>query len=162
MRALLLTCLLLTSCGSGSDKDYSIKVFAVNVDCKFAEQVTIGAVDNFNQAGINLITDFRCVEFGDTYEFGETSKALSDLSSEFGRGHFLVPKFGNYFDGVANGNGSISVAVVGRLIDSIEQMSHEVAHTFGATHDFTSCNLMGYRRCGHPTKFNEKAIKEMR
>jgi hypothetical protein len=162
MMRLLLACLLLTSCGSSGSQDYSIKVFAVNVDCKFAELVTREASSRFYDAGIALITDFYCVEYPDTYEFGEKRQALSDLKSEFGNGHFLLPKFGNYFDGYQSGNSSLSVSVVGRLTDSAEQMAHEVAHQFGATHDLDNCNIMSLRRCGYPAKFNEKAIKEMR
>jgi len=158
----LLFALLLTSCGSASQTDYSIKVFAVNVDCQFAEQVVLEAQGRFLDAGIPLETDLHCVTWGESYEMGEKNKALSNLSAEFGKGHFLVPKFGAYFDGVSNANGSISVAVVGRLTDSAEQMSHELGHVFGASHDETNCNIMGLRRCGYPAKFNRKAIKEMR
>lgn len=162
-KLLLYSCLLLASCGSGSQKDYSIKVFAVNVDCKFAEQVTQGVAANFAEAGIALITDLHCVEWDKSYGFGETKRALEHLSRAFGNGHFLMPKFGNYFDGIQSGHSSISVAVEGRLLDSVEQASHEIGHQFGASHDFESpCNIMSYRRCGYPAKFNEKAILEMR
>jgi len=158
---IILISLLLASCGSSSQPDYSIKVFAVNVNCEFAEQVVLEAQSGFLEAGIPLETDLRCVTWGKSYEFGEKDKALAELSAKFGFGHYVVPRFGVLFDGVANRNGSISVAVRGRLLDSAEQMSHEVAHTFGATHDFSDCNLMGLRRCGYPAKFNEKAIEEM-
>jgi len=161
-KPLLVSCLLLTSCGSSSQPDYSIKVFAVNVDCQFAEQVVLEAQGRFHEAGIPLETDLRCVTWEKSYEMGEKNKALSELSAEFGKGHFLVPKFGLFFDGVANASGSISVAVVGRLTDSAEQMSHEVANGLGAEDDFSNCNIMGYRRCGYPAKFNEKAVEEMR
>lgn len=160
--SLLALCLLLASCGSGSQKDYSIKVFAVNVDCQFAEQVAQGVVAMFADAGIALITDLHCVKWDKSYEFGEKQKALADLSNVFGRGHFLVPRFGSFFDGTQVGNSSISVAVEGRLLDSLEQAAHELGHLFGASHDFSDCNLMGYRRCGYPAKFNDKAIGEMR
>jgi len=159
----LLFALLLASCGSsGSQQDYSIKVFAVNVDCKFAEQVVLEAQGRFFDAGIPLQTDLHCVTWGESYEFGESERALSELSATFGQGHFIVPKFGSFFDGIANNSGSISVGVIGRLRDSAEQMAHEVGHVFGASHDFFDCNIMGYRRCGYPAKFNEKAIKEMK
>ena len=151
-KLLLVGCLLLASCGSsGSQQDYSIKVFAVNVDCKFAEQVTLEAQSRFHAAGIPLETDLHCVTWGKNYGEDDKKRALAELSAEFGKGHFLVPKFGNFFDGVANANGSISVAVVGRLVDSSEQMSHEILHVFGAGHNFDSCNLMGYYRlCDNP------------
>lgn len=161
--SLLVSCLLLGSCGSSgsSNQDYNIKVFAVNVDCEFAEEVTLEAQSRFHAAGIPLQTDLHCVTWDKSYEFGEKKKALVELSAEFGKGHFIVPKFGTYFDGVSNNNGSISVAVEGRYLDSVEQASHEIGHQFGASHDFSDCNIMGYRRCGYPAKFNEKAIGEM-
>jgi hypothetical protein len=163
LKAILTTCLFLASCGSsGSQQDYSIKVFAVNVDCKFAEEVTLEAQSRFHTAGIPLQTDLHCVTWDKSYEFGEDKKALAELSAEFGKGHFIVPKFDGYFDGVANANGSISVAAVGRLVDSAEVMAHEVAHLFGASHDVTNCNIMGFFRCGYDAQFNEKAIEEMR
>jgi hypothetical protein len=156
-------------CGSsGSEKNYSIKVFAVNVDCQFAEEVTLDAQNRFLAVGIPLKTDFKCVTWDKTYEFGEKEKALSELSAKFGPGHYLVPRFGAYFDGVAFRNRSISVAVVGRLRDSAEQMAHEVAHTLGASHDTTNCNVMRKalaaiprRHCGYDAQFNHKAIEEM-
>jgi hypothetical protein len=120
------------------------------------------AQSRFFDAGIPLQTDLHCVTWEKSYEFGEKRKALSELSAAYGNGHFLLPKFGDYFDGVASNNSSISVAVVGRLVDSAEQMAHEVGHVFGASHDFSNCNIMGYRRCGYPAKFNEQAIREMR
>jgi hypothetical protein len=161
-QVILYTCLLLASCGSSSQPDYSIKVFAVNVDCKFAEQVVLEAASRFYDAGIPLETDLHCVTWDKSYEFGEVRKALLELSKHFGDGHYLVPKFGSYFDGVQAGISSISVAVKGRLLDSAEQASHEIAHLFGATHDFSDCNIMCLRRCGYPAKFNLKAIGEMK
>jgi hypothetical protein len=152
LKAILTSCLFLASCGSSSSsQDYRIKVFAVNVDCKFAEQVTLEAQGRFHAAGIPLETDLHCVSWGKSYEFGDKKRALLELSGVFGVGHFLVPKFGNFFDGTSNNNGSISVAVIGRLTDSAEQMAHEVLHFFGAGHNFDSCNLMGYYRlCDNP------------
>jgi hypothetical protein len=153
----------LTSCGSsGSQQDYSIKVFAVNVDCKFAEEVTLEAQSRFHAAGIPLETDLHCVTWGKSYGEDDKKRALAELSANFGIGHFIVPKFGNFFNGGATPNGSISVGVVGRLRDSAEQMAHEVGHQLGASHDFSNCNIMGYRRCGYDAQFNEKAIEEMR
>jgi hypothetical protein len=161
--SILTTCLLLASCGSsGSQKDYSIKVFAVNVDCKFAEEVTLEAQSRFHAAGIPLETDLHCVSWGKSYGEDDKKKALAELSAVYGVAHYLLPRFGNYFDGTSNSNGSISVAVVGRLRDSAEQASHEIAHLFGASHDFDNCNIMGIRRCGYDAQFNEKAIGEMR
>lgn len=161
-QVILYTCLLLASCGSGSQKDYSIKVFAVNVPCSFAEQVTQGVAAVFADAGIALITDLHCVEWGKSYGFGDRKKALAELSAEFGEGHFLVPKFDNYFDGYQAGSSSISVAVVGRLRDSVNQATHEILHQFGASHNFDSCNIMGYYRlCDNPPIL-ESTLREIK
>lgn len=161
----LILCLLLASCGSGSDYSQTvhkeITFYAVNVDCQFANEVVKGTLQLFKDAGIHTVAVLHCVEWDKSYEFGETKRALEHLSRAFGNGHFLMPKFGNYFDGIQSGHSSISVAVEGRLLDSVEQAAHEIGHGFGATHDFSDCNLMGYRRCGYPAKFNEKAILEM-
>lgn len=153
----------LASCGSSGsgNQDYSIKVFAVNIPCQFAEEVRAGIDANFHEAGIPLATDLHCVEWDKSYEFGEKKRALSELSAKFGRGHFLVPKFGDYFDGTSNSNGSISVAVQGRLEDSVNQASHEILHQFGAGHIFSECNLMGYYRlCDNPPIL-EQTLKEI-
>ena len=165
-KEILVSCLLLTSCGSsGSDYPESIHkeitFYAVNVNCQFDNEVVKGTLQKFKDAGIQTAAVLYCVEWDKAYEFGQTKQALNDLTKEFGNGHFLMPKFGNYFDGLQSGDRSISVAVVGRLDDSVEQAAHEIAHQFGATHDFSNCNLMGYRRCGYPAKFNDKAIGEM-
>ena len=151
MKASLLLCLLLTSCGSSGSQDYSIKLFAVNIDCSFAELVRAGIDAKFHEAGIPLVTDLYCVDWGKSYEFGEASGAVSELEAVYGDGHYLVPKFGTYFDGYQAGNSSISVAVEGRLEDSVSQASHEILHQFGAEHIFSECNLMGYYRlCDNP------------
>lgn len=160
-KALLVSCLLLASCGSGSQPDYSIKVFAVNVDCQFAEQVMLEAQGKFHAAGIPLETDLHCVNWEKSYRFGEKNKALSELSAKFGKGHFLVPKFGLFFDGVANSSASISVAVVGRLEDSKNQMTHEILHQFGASHIFEPCNVMGYYRACENPQILEQTLREI-
>jgi len=162
LKALLTSCLLLASCGSsGSSQDYSIKVFAVNVDCQFAEQVTLEAQSRFHAAGIPLQTDLHCVSWDKSYEIGEKRKALVQLKSEFGEGHFLVPRFGTQFDGTRMGNSSVSVAVIGRLEDSKNQMAHEVLHSFGAGHNFDSCNLMGYYRLCENPPILESTLREI-
>lgn len=154
--------LFLTSCGSDSSgSKYSVKIIAVNIPCKFAEEIRQGVDANFHEAGIAIVSDLHCVSWPKTYEFGEKLKALFQLKREFGAGHFIVPRFGRFFDGVQIKDSSISVGAEGRLLDSVEQASHEIAHQFGATHDLENCNLMGYRRCGYPAKFNDKAIGEM-
>lgn len=162
-KALLIFCLLLSSCGSGGsgNKDYNIKLFVVNIPCNFAEEIRNGIHRKFDNAEIPLVTDLYCVSWDKTYGIGEKRKALIQLRNEFGSGHFIVPKFGTQFDGVQIGSSSISVGVVGRLTDSEEQAAHEIGHQFGASHDFDNCNIMGYRRCGYPAEFNLKAIKEM-
>lgn len=166
-KALLVSCLLLTSCGSGSDYPQSvhkeIDFYAVNVDCQFANEVVKGTLQLFKDAGIHTVAALHCIEWDKSYEFGEEQKALAELTEQFGRGHYLLPRFGKYFDGMASGNSSISVAVADRYLDSVEQAAHEIGHGFGASHDFESpCNIMSYRRCGYPAKFNNKAILEMK
>ncbi len=133
----------------------------MNVDCEFAEHVTAEASKRFHNAGIPIVTDLYCVSWPKTYQFGESEKALSELSAVYGDGHYIVPKFGDYFDGIQWGNKSISVGVVGRLEDSKNQMTHEILHQFGASHVFEPCNVMGYYRACESPQILKQTLSEI-
>jgi hypothetical protein len=150
---LILLLLLLNSCGSSGSQDYHIKLFAVNVSCEYAAEIQQGIKDKLQGAGVPFTSELAgCIDWPKSYEFGESEQALADLRQAFGAGHYLLPRFsGLWFDGVQIGDASLSVAVEGRLKDSVNQASHEVLHQFGAGHNLDSCNIMGfYRSCDNP------------
>jgi hypothetical protein len=161
---LMLACLLLTSCGSSSSqKDYSIKLFAVNVPCDYAAEVQAGITAKMQASGIPFSSELAgCIEQDWPYiNVDDTKKALNQLTRDYGTGHYLTPRFGTYFNGKQSGNTSLSTAVEGRLDDSIDLAAHEILHRWGATHILDGCNVMGYHSTCDNAPILEKTLKEI-
>lgn len=164
-KTLLISFLLFVS----SAQAQNVFIFTDAVSCLEGLYIVRDSHFDFKQAGINPKFNVFCVNNYKQKEYrrGSAHIQLRDLNKYFYKrgyrnNHYIVRPFNGYFDGVAVRRDSISVAKPDRVLDASEQMSHEVAHVKGASHDFSNCNLMGYRRCGYPAKFNRKAIKEMR
>jgi hypothetical protein len=167
----LLAFLIFASTAQAQSFTRKVYILPGSVSCYEGLTVLANAYHWFRKHGIRANFTPYCVSNYSypVVPYSQQEKLLDKLDTDFrarSNTHFMVQPFaGNLFSGVAYIGGrrnSLATAKPNRAWDNMHILIHELLHTLGARHDFSSCNIMGfYRTCSNPS-LNKKARREIR